>query len=116
MTVLSTRLSSLRLYGLCRRKSTMSARWRSYTSAAQAVAEYGHRPARLEPAVTCDDYRDEHPLVDPETSEPFRDDHIDVLLRFEVKDVALHHLDDRLDPVRSSQVPARTATDVCSTA
>ena len=53
-----------------------------------------HDPARLEPAITGDDDRNEHPFVDPEPTEPFRDDHIDTFRQLDVLDVAVDHLDD----------------------
>ena len=63
-----------------------------------------HDSARLEPAVTGGDDRSEHPFVDPEPSEPLRDDHIDTFRELDVRDVAVDHLDDVRDPVRGGQL------------
>ena len=63
-----------------------------------------HDPARLEPAITGNDDRNEHPFVDPEPAEPLRDDHIDTFRRLEVHDVAVDHLDDLRDPVRGGKL------------
>ena len=62
-----------------------------------------HDPARLEPAITGDDDRNEHPLVDPEPAEPLRDDHIDTFRQLDVRDVAVDHPDDLRDPVRGGE-------------
>ena len=75
-----------------------------------------HDPARLEPAVTGGDDRNEHPFVDPEPAEPLRDDHIDLLRRLDVHDVAVDHPDDLRDPVRGGQLPRQDGGRVRSTA
>ena len=64
-----------------------------------------HDPARLEPAITGDDDRNEHSFVDPEPAEPLRDDHIDTFRQLDVGDVAMDHLDDLRDSVRGGKLP-----------
>ena len=69
-----------------------------------------HDSARLEPAVTGGDDRTEHPFVDPEPSEPLRDDHIDPSRQLDLHDIAVEHLDDLRGPVRGGQ-PLRHGSD-----
>ena len=63
-----------------------------------------HDPARLEPAVAGGDDRSEHPFVDPEPSEPLRDDHVDRFGQLDVDDVAVDHRDGVRDLVRGGQL------------
>ena len=63
-----------------------------------------HDAARLEPAVAGGDDRNEHSFVDPETTQPLRDDHIDTFRQLEVQHVAVDHVHDVRDTIRSSQL------------
>ena len=75
-----------------------------------------HDPARLEPAVAGGDDRREHPFVDPEPSEPLRDDHVDRFGQLDVDDVAVDHRDGVRDVVRGGQLLRQAAIGVRSTA
>ena len=63
-----------------------------------------HGAARLEPAVTGGDHRRQHPFVDPEPSEPLRDDHVDRLRKLHVQHVPVDHFDDLSEPVRGGKL------------
>ena len=104
-TVISARPSSLRPYGLSRRNCTILPRCTGPRPAPGPGRHQAgdHDPARLEPAVTRGDDRTEHPFVDPEPSEPLRDDHIDRSRQLDLHDITVQHPDDLRDPVRGAQ-------------
>ena len=104
LTVFSTRTSSLRPNGSSAGTPPSPEIAVVYQRGPRRDRVGDHDPARLEPAIAGGDYRSEHPLVDPEPTEPLRDDHVDMSRELDVHDLAVDHVDDLRDPVRGGQL------------